>query len=1247
MPSSGDQYSIPVPDPQRLSTASTLGSFNSFYTAAGNMTPERDDDDQSLLQDMSTGDIGAEDAGNDSMIAADLGRSTAAAAADGNESLLANDSNDYSAANATVGTAEPATASSNEANGNGQLGVTHPVADLTSHTLSPALQRLSFVNFNPDEPSAVAPSVDATVGSSMARSASLQSNNSTGTMVHEDALARGNTSILSPLTSPEVAAALSSSEPAISSTTMPGKRPALPGPNAFASDQRPPSAIHLSPSANDGQPLTAPTSAPGGVASIQPSPAPSDQSRDYFYRRGANTNPRPITFAGVDEVAPSPNQYNSNTMGHSERRRARRPARPRRASTSAYADSERERTESELEELDDLIEEGDYLSGSTSDTDDYGDPEERKRAQRRHRRRRLIRKRRARLRRAQSAYVSDGGNNMSSSLMSNESAGFNAARNGEASTSRNPNSQYIVHDDDEDEEDYDMLSDHEMTLKDRQEAINSSHPFGLPLWKPALYKKDRSVQRAAESAVHSMPSAQRYISIDNVLWLLLAGWWMSIVAFSVSVPLMLVRTGRPYARVFRGLGWYLFWPFGRCVERITRDRWSSSVTDEMRSEWAALEQQGTLRSIAVRSIYGDASEDENELEEAETIGHDQLPGYQPPGIAAHNWATSIWRLGIGGAVYYLTFFLVIAPMLYLMSAICWFFVFTLPMAKLNKGLARILLFHHFHFDSEVVQLGHPILPYCYVPTKQADYATTSTPMMVLISFSSIFATHHENVFTKPGTIFAMCLCSVIPLAYFIGMAVSSISAQSSLGMGAVINATFGSIVEVILYCFAILQGKEELVEGSLIGSLLCGLLLLPGLSMLSGGIRRKEQKFNSKSAGVTSTMLILSLIGVFTPTLFHQIYGSFKLTCQGCPVDYLPGQNWRCDQCVYDQTKPEEDAFFQSNTKPLMYICTAMLPLAYLVALWFTLRTHVKLIYHQEPTQQENANALRASFYKRLLQQMPPMLGGSNSQANGPIRAPVSAPAATNRSSTATINGTNINSVNGAQGHTQAHPPSAPVSHGHTLNVAIPLDVMQPAQILIEDEAQKANQAGGAHGDGGGHGGHDAPEWSKLKSSVVLLSCTVLFAAVAELLVDTVDEVMENLTLEEKFLGVTLFALVPNVTEFTNAIAFALYGNIALSMEIGSAYAVQVTLLQIPAVVAFSVWLNWGVVDVAHRGFLLLFPTWDVVVSILSVFLLTYIYIEGKSNYFKGSILTIAYLVFVASFYFEPPGIHQEPGIHP
>lgn len=42
------------------------------------------------------------------------------------------------------------------------------------------------------------------------------------------------------------------------------------------------------------------------------------------------------------------------------------------------------------------------------------------------------------------------------------------------------------------------------------------------------------------------------------------------------------------------------------------------------------------------------------------------------------------------------------------------------------------------------------------------------------------------------------------------------------------------------------------------------------------------------------------------------------------------------------------------------------------------------------------------------------------------------------------------------------------------------------------------------------------------------------------------DVVLEGSGIDEKFLGVTLFALVPNTTEFMNAVSFAMNGNIAL-----------------------------------------------------------------------------------------------------
>ena len=204
------------------------------------------------------------------------------------------------------------------------------------------------------------------------------------------------------------------------------------------------------------------------------------------------------------------------------------------------------------------------------------------------------------------------------------------------------------------------------------------------------------------------------------------------------------------------------------------------------------------------------------------------------------------------------------------------------------------------------------------------------------------------------------------------------------------------------------------------------------------------------------------------------------------------------------------------------------------------------------------------------------------------------------------------------QGGKTSRPQS--VRHGHGIEAHAPTPVVEPA----------------AHGSGQG-GGHDAPNWSKTKSSVILCAATVAYALIAEVLVKTVDVVLQSVEIDEKFLGITLFALVPNTTEFLNAISFAMNGNIALSMEIGSAYALQVCLLQIPALVLFSAvhgrTIDPG--DLIDHTFSLIFPQFDMVTVILCVFLLSYMYGEGKSNYFKGGILILTYLVVIMGFYYS------------
>lgn len=100
--------------------------------------------------------------------------------------------------------------------------------------------------------------------------------------------------------------------------------------------------------------------------------------------------------------------------------------------------------------------------------------------------------------------------------------------------------------------------------------MNKSHPFGLPIWKPALYKKSRSVVRKANRALHSSPSSapELFLNPGNILWFIIFGWWLTLIILCTSVIFMVIPFGGlQYSRVLRELAFYLLWPFGRYVER--------------------------------------------------------------------------------------------------------------------------------------------------------------------------------------------------------------------------------------------------------------------------------------------------------------------------------------------------------------------------------------------------------------------------------------------------------------------------------------------------------------------------------------------------------------------------------------------------------------------------------------------------------------------------------------------------------
>ena len=139
-----------------------------------------------------------------------------------------------------------------------------------------------------------------------------------------------------------------------------------------------------------------------------------------------------------------------------------------------------------------------------------------------------------------------------------------------------------------DDEDDDISDAESFTLKDRQQAINETHPFGIRLWKPALYKKDRSVQKNAEGDIHSSPGGRvsHWLLFFNIAWTLCFGWWLALIAFVAAVVCFLfaaTRSGREYGQVLWGLAGYLLYPFGKFVRLEQQEPYIDEDQGEGRS----------------------------------------------------------------------------------------------------------------------------------------------------------------------------------------------------------------------------------------------------------------------------------------------------------------------------------------------------------------------------------------------------------------------------------------------------------------------------------------------------------------------------------------------------------------------------------------------------------------------------------------------------------------------------------------
>lgn len=127
----------------------------------------------------------------------------------------------------------------------------------------------------------------------------------------------------------------------------------------------------------------------------------------------------------------------------------------------------------------------------------------------------------------------------------------------------------------------------------------------------------------------------------------------------------------------------------------------------------------------------------------------------------------------------------------------------------------------------------------------------------------------ELLHAAPLVVFVAAALAIIPLSGLLGNATEELAGHTGPTVGGLLNATLGNLAELIIAALALRAGFVGLVKASITGSILGNLLLVLGASQLAGGVRFKTQRFNPHLAGVSVSLLVIAVIGLVVPALFH------------------------------------------------------------------------------------------------------------------------------------------------------------------------------------------------------------------------------------------------------------------------------------------------------------------------------------------------------------------------------------------
>ncbi|KAK0485147.1 calcium proton exchanger [Armillaria novae-zelandiae] len=141
--------------------------------------------------------------------------------------------------------------------------------------------------------------------------------------------------------------------------------------------------------------------------------------------------------------------------------------------------------------------------------------------------------------------------------------------------------------------------------------------------------------------------------------------------------------------------------------------------------------------------------------------------------------------------------------------------------------------------------------------------------LLLLFIPVSWALHFAFAGEKDTAIFVCSFLAIIPLAKLLAFATDELSLRVGQTLAGLLNATLGNAVELIVAIISLVNCELQIVQSSLVGSILINLLLVLGMCFFAGGIKFQEQGFGHMATQLNSSLLAISVIAVLLPAAFH------------------------------------------------------------------------------------------------------------------------------------------------------------------------------------------------------------------------------------------------------------------------------------------------------------------------------------------------------------------------------------------